>query len=642
MDEGYGFGYLILLGIILTIVYYTFLLTLAVIALSTVVASVWGVGIGIKNFYLVFKQAHQAANSSPSKPHRLKFIWPRYTVQPARLMYFYDGGWFVIQYISKNVWRTTKDDASKCRNWGQNFLDNGSSHLEGNFFQKIWAFIRYYGPGWGLMLGGLFHFVAALSIVGIFMGLQSIFLCLGVLFASVVTFILGIGTYLYGSFYKVYYRCPNCHEQIQIPEYICPQCSEPHTRLWPSVYGVTHHTCLGAHNGNLCGRSLPTLTFLGRDKLITRCPSCDYQLEGLGGTNAHLPIVGDPYSGKSTYTIMAVQQFIDRYAPENRLKVKLPDPLHQQKYNTSISTLKAGRFLLKTASADDGAKAINLELKTPNQAVANLLYLYDTAGEDTATDDKASGQKYFKYVNGVFFIIDPFSIPQVWKEYEQQLPSQLQTSEPNDRNLDALFARMLELFETKTQLSGGKKFSQPVAVILTKTDACDLEAKVGSVAARRYIQDNPGKVQTEDEAINILVEEFLRDRGANNLVVSLHQYFANVRFFSCSALGTDVASEQPFEGVRVLEPMLWLFGRANVLPNRSPIFERVVRSKPWIKYVLPLIVTGVIGGIGYAGYTLVRWSLDTLNLKEQKNDRLPVTSIRRDPRFEKQRTLPIK
>jgi ARC6-like, IMS domain/Double-GTPase 2 len=634
-------GGLIAIAIVFTIIYYTLNLAFFVMSMAAIGSSLWGALIGIKSFFLAFVLAHAEAKKKPARTNPLKFVWPRYTPQPARLMYFYDAGWVVIKDIGISAFAITILDASKIKTWASNLINEGKFYFAGSWFGKIRAVVYNYGIGLGLYLGWIFHFVAALAIVSIFIGIQFIFLSIGAIFTTFITSLLAIGTYIYGSFYKVYYRCPNCHDQIKIPKYICsnPNCLEEHTRLWPSVYGVTHHTCLSTHNGNLCGQSLPTLTFLGRDKLTTRCPSCDYQLEGLGGTNAHFPIVGDPNSGKSTYTIMAVQEFIDEYASRNRLQVKFPDPLHQQKYESSVSLLNAGRFPLKTTSADDGAKAINLELKTPNQAVPNLLYLYDTAGEDTATDDKAVVQGgYFKYVNGVFFIIDPFSIPQIYNEYKQELSSQSKTSMPSEQNLDALFARMLELFETKTQLGGGnKKFSQPIAVILTKTDECNLEDKVGLAAARRYMQNNPGKVQTEQDAINILVEEFLRDRGANNLVLSLHQYFSNVRFFSCSALGTNASPNKPFEGLRVLDSMLWLFDRANVLPNKANAFNRVVRSKPWIKYGLPIIATGAVSGILYAGYAVTRWSIVALNLKlpswqqEQNITKLPVNSVTQPP-----------
>lgn len=635
-ESGAGcIGLAIILAFTLTIIYFTLQIALYVMGICAVIASFYGVFVGFKNFSQAFRNAHKEANSMPAKPNSIKLFANLYTVQPARLMYFYDAGWFVIRHISQNVWEPTRNDAQKWYERGQHLIDEGKSHFSVGFFQKMWPLIRYYAPGLGFLVGWLVHFIAALVIVGLFIGLQLIFLSAGTLVTTILTLLLGIGTYTYGSFYRVYYRCPDCHEQMKVPVYVCPKCSTKHTRLWPSVYGVFQHTCLGTHNGDLCGQSLPTLTFIGRDKLTARCPNCDRQLEGLGGTNAHIPIVGAPYSGKSTYTIMAVKQFIDKYATQNGLEVALPDSNHQQKYQQSVDTLNAGQFLSKTSSADDSAKALNLELKTVNQAVPNLLYLYDTAGEHTGSDDVAQQQRYFKYVNGVLLIIDPLSIPQVRQKYESELQSKSGAFASREEDLDALFGRLLSLFETKTR-SASRNFSQPIAVILTKTDALDIEREIGSIAARRYLQDIPGTVHNEQDAINILVEEFLNSYGADNLVRSLHQYFSNVRFFSCSALGTDADSGKPFEGVRVLEPLLWLLEKSKMLPNKAPLGDRVFRSKPWIKYGLPILITGVLSGIGYVGYALVRWSLDALDLRlpswqqEQNIREIPVEPVSPD------------
>lgn len=613
-DSGNGLGvFLFLLVVILIIFYYTLQLALLVIVIFATGASLWGVAVGIKNFYLLFRQAHKEANLRPYRQSNRKFIFPHYEIQPARLMYFYDAGWSVILYVGQNAWRVTRNDARKLLDKGQNLINQG--HRSSGYFQKFISLIRFYSPGLGLIIGWLFHFVATIAIVGFFIGLQFLFLFIGVIITTILTALLGIGTYLYGSFYKIYYRCPNCHEQMNIPVCICSKCSEKHTRLWPSVYGIFHHTCLGTQNGDLCRQSLPTLIFIGRDKLTAKCPNCDYELAGLGGTNVHIPIIGNPYAGKSCFMFMAVNKLINEYGPQHGLKVTLPDHEHQKKYGHNVDNyLKVGRFLQKTVSSDYGAKALNLELKTSNQAVSNLIHLYDTAGEDYDRDDKAELQNYFKYGSGIVLVIDPFSIPHVHKKYESQLKLHPGFSALKEQDLDDVFQRLLFLFETKTQ-PVNKKFIQPFAVTLTKTDILDLEQEIGATAARRYLQDTPGTVHTEEDAINILVEEFLNKYGADNFVRSLRQYFSNVRFFSCSVVGTDSDVTQSFRGERVLDPLLWVLETSKMLPNKAPFADRIFRSKLWIKYGLPILITGILSSVVYGGYSFVRWSLDVLYLR---------------------------
>ncbi len=66
----------------------------------------------------------------------------------------------------------------------------------------------------------------------------------------------------------------------------------------------------------------------------------------------------------------------------------------------------------------------------------------------------------------------------------------------------------------------------------------------------------------------LFIEDFLNDNGAANFVRNLGAQFENVRFFSCSSVGLAGVngSGAQFEGLRVLAPLLWLFGSVNAMP----------------------------------------------------------------------------
>ncbi len=129
---------------------------------------------------------------------------------------------------------------------------------------------------------------------------------------------------------------------------------------------------------------------------------------------------------------------------------------------------------------------------------------------------------------------------------------------------------MVELLETKFRgMTGSRRFKQPVAVILTKSDAFDLEQKIDKDAALQYRQSHP-ELQWDADAINALVEQFLQDYGAGNFLRNLRGKFDNVKFFSCSTIGVGNNSEtaSAFEGERVLEPLLWLLKETKTLPRK--------------------------------------------------------------------------
>ena len=533
----------------------SFLILVAIIALA---GAATGVFTGIKNFINIFIILQRDAEVKPSNAYIKRFFSRLYIEQPAHLMYAYDAGWFVLHGVLSDVWNPTDAEA---KHW---FSKGAESLSNANYTSNILSKIFYWGLAIGTFIGALCHYIAAFVIVTIFALLQSIFLILGFIITSILILFLGIGTFIYSRYYRIYHRCPDCHYQMPIPVHICPNCSTEHTRLWSSAYGILNHRCEGKLSyRKSCNQNLPTFSFLGKNKLVKKCPNCGRVLEGLDGTNIHIPIVGGPAVGKTHYIVTATRELIEKHAPSNRWQVTLPDTHHSRDYESSTRLISSGQRLPKTSIADISAKAYNLQIKhRPGQVVPKLLYLYDAAGEYYTSDSSAQQQEYFKYVHGILLIVDPFSIENVRSAYKAQLEEDNKTGgiiSPSRESLDTVYENMLMLFETKLHLKHNQRVRTPIAVVVTKTDAFDLEQKIGEPAARQYMLNHP-KIRSVEDALDRVVEEFLIDYGAGNFIRNLRSHFSKVRFFSCSAIGMGNNSKTAsyFEGLRVLDPLLWL------------------------------------------------------------------------------------
>jgi hypothetical protein len=134
--------------------------------------------------------------------------------------------------------------------------------------------------------------------------------------------------------------------------------------------------------------------------------------------------------------------------------------------------------------------------------------MYDAAGEYWSKEEDAQRQKYFEYVHGVLFIIDPFSIDKVTTKYQSQLSSTPGIINKSTESLDTAYENMLVAFETLSNLKRNLRFHQPIAVVVSKCDAFDLEEVIGGVAALNYQKSHP-EITSEREAINQLVHDFL-------------------------------------------------------------------------------------------------------------------------------------
>jgi hypothetical protein len=543
------------------------LLTLGLLALA---GSISGLIVGLRNFHQTTVQAHTTAGKRKPKDRGTPFTFlERFEEpQPARLNYMVDGGWFVMAYVLREVWAATREDADNWIEWSDNYLKTARKQ-KGGILKRFFG-VWLYAAGSGIFIGGLFHFVAAFLIVLVFVLLLGLALTGGALISGLLVLVWGAVTGLYERIHHMHPRCPNCHEHMIQPVFICPHCERRHTRLRPNIYGIFHHRCD-------CGRELATIDWLGRRQYLRRCPNCDHVLSDPVGraTAIHIPIIGGPSAGKTHYIVAATQALITDYAQAHHIDVTMPDAQDRQDFAANVQQLNRGQQLRKTqVERDNNTRAYNLQIKRPRHPVPTLLYIYDGAGEYYTDQERTRQQVYLRYGSGFIMIVDPFTIERVYQQYKPRLATHGRTlAVNNDEPLSAIYERMLETLETLGDYSQeqGKRIPHPIAVVLTKADAFDLEDQIGIPAAMREIQQTDGHL-TPDDAIDAVVRRFLTRHGEGNFVRNLQTQFETVRFFSCSSTGRMVnpTNHSPFRPVRILDPLLWLMAQNRVLPAQPP------------------------------------------------------------------------
>ncbi len=374
--------------------------------------------------------------------------------------------------------------------------------------------------------------------------------------------LLRSATWLYARAYGIYYRCPRayCYHEMPVPSFICPQCKALHSRLWPNTYGIFAHRCQ-------CGKWLPTLHLFGRKKLDRICPECrvELNLEYGKGTNIDIPIIGGPSAGKTNYIITAVNAFMQTYGtPPSNYEISFTEPRQRLHFESSIAQLQQGGKLAKTP--DLAPEAYNLKIKVPGVHVPKLLFMYDAAGETFSTDAYTGLQAYYRYVRGIIFVVDPCAISTYRRHHQQEIDPIRGALGPSDLDIEEVCNRMLRAVEIYRVERIAGRYRVPVAVVMTKIDALGLEDEVGIPAAQRLLATCPSAM-TQEDAINELVQRFLRKYGLSNFMDQLESRFSEVRYFSCSALGrlpSDM-DKRAFVSVHVLDPLVWLLSRNGVI-----------------------------------------------------------------------------
>lgn len=346
---------------------------------------------------------------------------------------------------------------------------------------------------------------------------------------------------------RISLKCPNgaCHGDISLPHYICPNtsCGAKHVKLLPGDYGVVNRQCK-------CGAWLPTLFLFGRNRLLSYCPSCNKPLNSSIGVtrNIHVPIIGGRSAGKSHFLVAAMME-IHRRAADGKLSVAFPEKKYQDDYDKSKRYFETGNTVDSTFEKSPDAFLVNI-----NSGGADcLLYMYDPAGELFQLTDEMRSQEYFDYINGVVFLVDPFSLPGVQHKYQKELSAAKASIRPSVQPPQEVYSNLLQILQL--QKGVGSRSSKPLSVVLTKTDAFDIANDIQGLAAVQPPTEKRDPQSAESSAVRAWIEK----NGEGNLLRGIERDFKNVLYFYCSPLGRlPDSSSTPFVPEGVLKPLGWL------------------------------------------------------------------------------------
>lgn len=344
--------------------------------------------------------------------------------------------------------------------------------------------------------------------------------------------------------------CPDCHSKAPLPEYFCPRCSAVHTRLIPSSYGILFRTCT-------CGERLPATFFLKRGTLKSRCPDCKSLLENrhFESRKIFIPLVGGPVVGKSAYLFSALDKLLAEKLSELDLSYSFVDTRTEREVEHVKKLLMEGRKPEKTVATLP--RALTIEIQRSGHS-PRVLYLYDPAGEVFGKTEDLVLHKFQEYLSGLIFLVDPFAIPEVRREYAAQLAMVGGTLEPSQLPIEDALARILISMEENFGLGKTARIRVPVAVVFNKVDAFDLDQRIGAAAVAARLGVSPPDAEPRKVRDALLREQLIRwEQG--DFVQQLEARFERVHYFACSSLGRmPDASGKAFRPRDVLEPLLWI------------------------------------------------------------------------------------
>ena len=412
----------------------------------------------------------------------------------------------------------------------------------------LWAF--WSGAGLSAIITG-FLLTSAATVLHLL--LLIVLTVLNLLLLTVVVVLESV----YLGWRNFFVACPHCYARSSIPEYICDKCGLVHKKLVPNIYGILAHECR-------CGNSLPATFFCNRGRLEAQCGSCHQRLSRahIESRKIFIPILGGPSVGKSAFLYGLASQLLEPAAARALgYEVDFLDQRTRKSYSKAIEAAKAGQPPTKTQ--DELPRALNLELRK-NGRLKFILYFYDPAGEVYQEIDKLVAHRFYRYLSGLILIIDPFSLPEVKMQYSSLLKKHGHSIRPSNFPVDDLIDRLIVVLEQEMNLRRNSSIDKPIAIVLNKIDAFDLDKIIGSDALKRCMEKPRGSTAPADHDLSKsnMLREQLEKWGQKVLVRRLHSRFSKIRYFSCSALqhlkSAEVTDRSPHSLFRCL---IWIINQ---------------------------------------------------------------------------------
>ena len=352
-----------------------------------------------------------------------------------------------------------------------------------------------------------------------------------------------------------YSICPVCHRVIRLTHFRC-SCGKDH-ELIPTDKEIFYIKCS-------CGKRLPKLPRLGRDELVALCPHHRpyHSIGKYVGTfpEVLLPIVGGTSTGKSAllaaWTFYAQKRLPFGYGVD----VTFPFEGGTEYADDCLRRFQQGVPPGKTALIDPPAVGLDIVSQTSRKGLR--LYLYDPAGEvfdplSNESENTLNPFGYYDFMDGVLFVIDPFSLPVFQQKYPQEFLNShgFQASDKRTEDSCEKFIRGLYAHN----LGHDEYHYASCAVVITKADAFELDSLVGDGAVQKHMKANPRL--SFDDALDEVCSLQLKNWGLGHVVELLSKHFKSVRCFSVSAYGHVPEDGIPFIPQRIELPILWLLNK---------------------------------------------------------------------------------
>lgn len=308
--------------------------------------------------------------------------------------------------------------------------------------------------------------------------------------------------------------------------------------------GVVHHDIRAGRQGVFfrrceCSRLLPTTVLKAAAGLVAVCQRCDRDLHPGAGvvTDVAIPVVG-PVSAGKTRLVLAGMVALRRHITAEDGALDALGPGSERTLEHADQVVARGEATAKTAVGAPPAISVGLVAKGRRAQ----LHVFDAAGESFASQDTASELPFLDRVEGLVFVLDPFSIPAVIARLEGE---QVCAAEPAREDPADSYDVTVQWLKAQ------------------RKDSARLPLAVAVVKADRFLGLPPAGGMTAESGPDA-IRAWLVEQDLDNLVVGMERDFREVRYHLVSSWDAGIGPDGRVGPLSAAVPLLWLLSRTGV------------------------------------------------------------------------------
>ena len=326
-----------------------------------------------------------------------------------------------------------------------------------------------------------------------------------------------------------------CTHRTRLPAYRCT-CGTVHHDIRAGMQGLFTRRCA-------CGALLPTTVLQAAGGLVAVCQDCGRDLRAGAGTmtDVVIPVFGSTSAGK-TRLIYAGMVALGRHMSAVGGTFRPDGADSEATFQTATAMVDTGAQTTKTAAGRPPA-GITVRLGAGGRPA--LLHLFDAAGESFSTRDDAADLRFLDDPQGMVFVLDPFSVPEVAGALRGPLAPRLTAAEPAHVDPEQSYLVTVQWLRDQGLVLRRK----PLAVAVVKADLL-----LGLPPA-----DGLTPTATSDD-----VRRWLRGKGLDNLLDGMERDFREVGFHLVASRDAGVGAQGKAGPTSPARPLLWLLRRTGV------------------------------------------------------------------------------